>query len=700
VLPAWLDPFAGTGPGDYASANAGRLARSSGRLRVAGELVAFAGAIVAFMATLFRPANPAELAALDGWIFVPGSLGQVPFTSPTSYAVTQADNLSPLTLGLALGLITLMGAGAIIRGRWLLAGLVGAFFLLPWSLVGFDLTLKPLVLPLYGLLLVFRLYRPSTWKLMLLAPLIVVGSPIVIPLFGGIYDQLGRTAQTATYRKIAFADLIANQGKPAQETTANGKPVVRVTSLSGLSAPALAMPYVMAQEYALRGDASAAASALDEAAMRGFRPNAFDKRRMDAIEDYAANQGARGPLRQSSVRAAYETRAFLAWIGFVASLVLVAAGMASRILTGHMARRAGRIDDAEDRLRTALASKQAHDLAPRSGHGSGPQPSPAVFDSQATMAAMSRRIRAYAKATGWLAAVASVCTLGWWWYRLPQAASNTAFERIELVSEVVKFAREAEQSGLSEGAISDATRLYVLFAALFLYFTSLPIIKSRRYQIGMALAGALYCFVLPNVFFPHSGNTVALSELRPDLRASLTALVASDLSASPGAASKAGSLSATSEMTGAGIMLPQAASSAAAYTLAQIAYLENRPADAAAMLNRMSDRSIIRQRSTEQRTDLMIEWVVAHGQPAPAWLSSPKSDRPTAFGRSLAAALSIIATAAAVAMLLPLGLLGYARHRRSRIKALVSERQGGQFDNDATARQRLMRIGERGPVPG
>jgi hypothetical protein len=693
ALPAWLDPFAGPSPGDYASGNAGRLARASGRLRVAGELIAFAGVIAMFMATLFWPANPAELAALEGWIFVPGSLGQIPFTSPSSYAITPAVDISPLTINLALLTLTVMGAGAIMRGRWLLAGLVGAFFLLPWSLLGFDLTLKPLVLPFYGALLAFRLCRPLTVKLALLVPVLVVGTPIAINLFGSIYANLGRTPETAAYRKIAFADLAANQGKPAQEAVPDRKPVERLTSLSGLSPLAAAAPYVMAQEHALRGDAPAAARALDEAIARGFLPNRLDRQRIDAIERYAANEGALGTVRQSAVQAAYGSGLLLAWIAFAGGLALAAVGPASSFLADRMARRAKRIDEAEDHVRSAQAAQQVFSFATRSGRDAGQRPSSAVFDSQTMMAAMSRRIRAYARAAGWMAAAATLCALGSWWYWLPPAASNSAFRKIELVPEVLKLAHTAGQSGITTGGLSDGVLLVIWLGALFAYFCSVLIIKARSYRLGTALAVALYSFVLPSPFFPNSGSLVALSDLQPGLRAQLMALGTAELAPS-------GGLSRTFAMIETGKAPLQADSAAAAYTLAQIAYLENRPADAASMLNRMLDRSIIRARRTEQRTDLMIEWAVAHGQPAPAWLASPQRERPTAPARSLARALSIVAIAAAAAMLVPLGLLGYAWHRRKRIEALVAERQGGRFDSDGAARRRLTRLVSRTPMPG
>lgn len=693
AFPAWLDPFAGLTPGDYASGNARRLARASGKLRVAGELIAFAGVIVMFMATLFWPANPAELAALEGWIFIPGSLGQIPFTSPSSYAITPAVDISPLTINLALLTLTVMGAGAIMRGRWLLAGLVGAFFLLPWSLLGFDLTLKPLVLPFYGVLLAFRLCGPLTIKLVLLVPALVVGTPIAINLFGSIYAKLGRTGETAAYRKIAFTDLAANQGKPAQEAVPDRKAVVRVTSLSGLSPLAPAAPYVMAQEHALRGDAPAAARALDEAIARGFRPNRLDQQRIGAIESYTANQGALGTTRQSTVRAAYGSGLLLAWIAFAAGLILAAVGPASSILAERMARRAKRIDEAEGRVRSVQVTQQASSLTARSGRDAGQRPLSAVFDSQTTMAAMSRRIQAYARAIGWIASAVAVCALGSWWYWLPPAASNTAFEKIELAPEVLKLARAAGQSGITTGGLSDGVLLFIWLGALFSYFCSVLIIKALSYRLGMAITVALYSFVLPSPFFPNSGSLVALSDLQPDLRARLVALGTAELAASPG-------LSRTFPMIETGKAPPQADSAAAAYTLVQIAYLENRPADAASMLNRMLDRSIIRARWTEQRTDLVIEWIVAHGQPAPAWLHSPQRERPTASARSLARALSIIAIAAAATMLVPLALLSYVWHRRTRIEALVMERQGGQFDIDGAARQRLTRIVSRAPMPG
>ncbi len=120
-------------------------------------------------------------------------------------------------------------------------------------------------------------------------------------------------------------------------------------------------------------------------------------------------------------------------------------------------------------------------------------------------------------------------------------------------------------------------------------------------------------------------------------------------------------------------------SSAAAFTLAQLAYLEDRPTDTAAMVGRVVDRTVLDPRGVDDlvpsnRLALMREWVHAHGETVPATSSrayvsiSPEATRRVA-SLSLGASLGLLVLAAVT-----LYLMIFASRRRNLIGELVDMR--------------------------
>jgi hypothetical protein len=116
--------------------------------------------------------------------------------------------------------------------------------------------------------------------------------------------------------------------------------------------------------------------------------------------------------------------------------------------------------------------------------------------------------------------------------------------------------------------------------------------------------------------------------------------------------------------------------SVAAYTLAQIAYLEDRPAEAGHMLAKITDPGLLTALIHHQRVEVMSDWAAAKGYPlsheakAPSYLLIPMR-----FTRHVAHVLFGLGLAVAMLALVPLGLLAIAETRGRRIRALVDERR-------------------------
>jgi hypothetical protein len=124
---------------------------------------------------------------------------------------------------------------------------------------------------------------------------------------------------------------------------------------------------------------------------------------------------------------------------------------------------------------------------------------------------------------------------------------------------------------------------------------------------------------------------------------------------------------------------PPVEPSVAAYTLAQIAYLENRPAEASRMMASVGDADARIGRVHRQRADIMREWVAAKGYPVPQPAATTvRLSIPMSFTRQLAHLLFGFGLAVATLAVLPLGLLAVAGTRSRRIRALVDERHQSQ----------------------
>jgi hypothetical protein len=681
------------------SAASHQLDQASQRIRLAGELTAFVGLMLAFVAIHFLPADPAQLKELEGRNFIPALIAEhLPFNDPPA-SRTYVD-MTSTEIGIdnaAIWFIALAGFLAILRERWVFAGLISGFWLIPWSLFDYHFTPAPIVLYLYAIFAFFRLYRPSRPVRLVLFPVIIVAGPMIIKsysfLFVGALTDSDRPR--AEYRMVRVSELAENQGKAARETDANGKEIVRAFTLLGLDArgPAqrAAMAYVAAQEYALRGDPAAAAAALEEAARLGFAPEPYNQKRIQAIRNHVTAAGALGPEASHGLLSQYRIRLTIAWcaaaIGFLMGLI----GPFADVIATRIGKRAKRIAEAQGRLSTERPASGQEGAAGRFGRRQGSEaiPSIAALDGEAIVGEIALRMRRYGIAAAALAALALVSFYGSYFFWLPNADSNTAFQTVALVGGAVRLAWKA---GLPTFEDAEWARVMLFHASIIGLLGWLLFARKHRRLVLVVLVTILAMVNVGSIALgDRPAHPVSAADLDPNLRAILRQSL--ENTAERGEARKhAGHLSLKpnsalptfrdifpaidSQAAGNPVVIE---GSVAAYTLAQIAYLEDRPAEAARMLARIANPDVLTARIHRQRADLIAEWVAAKGHPLPPEARGLPLSIPMSITRQLAHALLGTGGVSAALSILPLLLLIVAQTRRRRIGSLVAERRRSQM---------------------
>jgi hypothetical protein len=225
--------------GPYESA-ARRLQGVSERIRLAAELAAFVGLMIGFVACVYWPDHPTTLDELGARIFVPAFLAETLPIDSSRARLTSFD-LTSTEIGITNGvvpLIALVGLIAILRGRWVFAVMITAFWLFPWSWFGYHLLPSPFVLCYYALCASFRVFRPSWRWCIVLVPLGVLAGPSVMrtiapPFFAAAWDA---DRPRAEYRIVEVSDLVRSARGPEGERRANRKAPVSVSDFLGLQA--------------------------------------------------------------------------------------------------------------------------------------------------------------------------------------------------------------------------------------------------------------------------------------------------------------------------------------------------------------------------------------------------------------------------------------------------------------------------------
>lgn len=678
---------------DYAAAASRSLGRASGQWRLVGDLLAFAGVLIAFLVTLFWPDNPADLAQLDGAIFIPGDLASDLGLDAPAFANVRhfVETVALDTKNSVVPAVTLLGFVAVLRSRWLLAALVAGFFLFPWSLLGYRLTMAPVILCTLIFLALFRIYRPSGRMLIGLIVVAVVAGPFIFSVAGALFNSAlgGAGAPKIVYKRVAFANLDALQTS-AGEQPGSGRAAVQTPSLLPVMArsPHPGAPYVAAQEAALRGDAATARTMTTRLRDNGFVPNRFDQMRVDEIEQYAVAAGQDGQQAAQALNSTYRNKAAIAWVIYVIGLAFALAGPFVDLLANAIERRSVRLGEAIERLRRGRTASAVQLKAQTS--------SIAASDGQAIIAAMSRRIVWYRIAAGAALGLAAVSVGAAWLYWLPPADANTAFDQVGIVAGARAFAESSGLAGQPHFSLADAVwSMMFPFGFIVVAILAAAIFRQavRPLLAGVALV-ILAAQIQPQMPTGRAWQEVAAADFTPQIRAYLHQQAVSgetpELPArrhqdvvshlrpsvtlpsfsviAPKEPAVAARPSAASKSTYAAVD-----SSAAAYTLTQLAYLENKPKDAASMARLIRIPETIAADVHRQRLMIILDWLEAHGEAtAKSFVPQDLADGMGAtrrFGRTLLLAAVILTCLA----LVPICLAAYAGRRRSRIGELVRQ---------------------------
>ncbi|MBB2754375.1 UNVERIFIED_ORG: hypothetical protein GGI57_005110 [Rhizobium aethiopicum] len=661
-----------------------RLGRRSYLLSLLAQGSAFAAFMLLVAAAYAWPSDPADLRMLDGSIYVLDG-----FTNALALAGIKSTDSSVQTglwtlpdhVHYVSFILALATAGMIVRGRWLFTGLAVAFFLIRLGLFGRAELLAPFAFALFAFIaLVF--HAPLSRRAII--AIVAVGIP-GIPVAGSLmYDFSRHLSARPTYEKyrvIRPSDLPASVYQAAAD--AKGDHLVQ------RDGNATIMAYFLAQAEAFRGNSAATAAALDKLETSGFLLNNFDQARFQAIRNFALASGGFGPQAREKFLADNAAQSQKAYLLLSAALIFAIAAPLTNGLGWWVARRSRRVLSIERELEQRRADlpgaiKRAAGVFGSRIANKLPKPS-SIANGERAIEAIASRARGYLLFVLSLLAFAALSAFGAYWIWLPEAADNTAFHFVALAGSAADF---AQQNGVAVIAGADEWTVGPFLLTWLKYPICLAAIvlatRRSRYLGAVAAMAFVAFFAIDDYrFAQHSRREALPQQFSQRLRSELDLAAGranGGLIAPPQPVTDSlrgldvslrGSIAA--ENKSASPAAPMAIdASLAAYTLAQIAYLEGNVVDAAKFLNQVNDLKVLYAGVHCERLALMRDWVSANGYTANAmdWLNADFPSLVRRLGRWLLT-LSIGSLALA-AVVTPLVAIAVARRRR--IEALLEER--------------------------
>lgn len=650
----------------------------------------FIGAMLLFTAACSWPADLSDLGSLHNTIYVLQAFSKdLTFSDPKAPVNTVATGLSTFPYPaqmIAAVLVVVGGVFAIIKRRWLFAGLAAAFLLFPWGLFGIYLPMAPFALTLFAIV-GFLFHAPVSRRVIIaVAVLATLASPLIVGLVSDVSRHFGVRNSYSDYRVINYDDLVANEGRPPSDLDANHKQIIRTSTLknSGIAKGA-PEAYALAQEETLRGNAEQAATALAIVLASNFPQNAFDQKRLQAIHDYVAISGALGPEAHDRLLNETSERSQRAILLSVFGVLLLAGVPLTNALSWRLARRGKRVDKLEEELQRHRSSSIQNDkTARRSTFGlvaSAIRLRPAsLAEGERAIGEIEGRLRFYFFAAVTLLGLAIVLALCAYRIWLPDPASNTAFQTVSLVSAIAEMAKKTGAHFTFSSDDPTITSMLISWGSTGLCIAAVVIATRRSRLLGAvaAIAAAIYVGLAHIAISPHSRYEIALNEIPSDLIDRLRSEVEAQARRSGNIIELANGLRGGISALKAGPATdekPADFGSAAAYTLAQIAYLEGRASEASVYLNDIERIDAFRPDVHRERLALLVGWVSANGYPVAndKWFAGDDAVRSLirSAGRWLICG-SLISLALAI---LVVPLFAIASTRRSRIEALIEERQ-------------------------
>ena len=650
-----------------------QLENRGARALLIGELVGFAGLLIVFVAGVLWPADPAGLDVLKGLIHIPDILRDaIPFSDPKAWSrevYTHVREVQPNNLGIPL--IFFLGLAAVVRRRWLLAGLCAGFFLLPPPLVGLAF---PAGFPMAILLGVAAALRQVRLEGKARVAFIAAGTmllPVLLVMFLSIVPSR-QDGEKAPYLTIRFTEL----AESGDGQGARGKTVESIVARSAAQSGAKA--FALSQEQALRGEAEAAMASLARAQAAGFPHNRFESRIVEAIRDYSIASGGEGEAARTAMIERFRTRLIGTWIVLWIGLVVGLAAPFGDIIATSIRRRVDRIEAAKAELggKRPSTGKAAIPFSGSAGDASGSLTSIAAADAEQIVGAMSKRIHFYRVSAMFLGWIMLFCLWRYWIFHLPPADSNTAFDMVGLSGWTV-FLGDALGVGNLHGQNGSGLINFPVDPFSLLTVVPYALLFVRQYRVVGLCALIVIAFLQLHRFdapLRDPANPVAAQQMVPGFRQALERVAVSG--SDRGGKEKIGAV--LSDTTGRPVeysMPVRVDASNANYVLAQIAYLEDRPEDAAKYLGRDIDAGLLDGLIHRQRLDLMREWVSVQGYGVPPNVANLELRRPMSFARRSGNAFLAAAGAASLLLIVFLALLTIAGRRRGRIAELVEMRR-------------------------
>lgn len=628
-----------------------------------------------FAAACMKPSDPNDLRMLDGSIYVLDAFTNALALTEVKSAVVSVP-IGSMPFGqlaqMVSGILAVATVFTVIKGRWFFTGLTAAFFLIPWGLLGQSLYFAPYALALFAFIAVAFHAPLSRRAIIAFVAVGLLASPLIFGLIFDLSRHVGVPETYARYRVIRFSELPSNADQSAD---ADGDAKIA--------------PYFLAQVAALRGDAAAAAAALDRLEASGVPQNNFDRARFQAIRNFTLASGGFGPEAREKLIADNAAQSQKAFLLLLAGLLFGIAAPLTNGVSWLVARRSRRVSSIERelehrRVRLPDALKKAGRLFGTSIAKKSVQ-SPSVANGERAIEAIASRARTYLLISLSLLTFAALSALAAYWVWLPDAEKNTAFHFVALAGNTADY---AQQDGVTViVGVGDWTGWSIAINWLKYPACIVAIVLATRRSgyLGVFTAVVfLACLALQNVQLAQHSRREALPSQFSQLLRSTLKLAADRSTVAPGnnpqpntqgfqglALNLRGSIAAdknTPSSVGRATVDP----SLAAYTLAQIAYLEGEAGDASHLLSQIEDVKDLHPDVHRERMAIIRDWVSANGHTAPEmdWFSADLASLVRQLGRWLLA-LSVVSLALAV---LVTPLIAIAVARRNRIEALIEER--------------------------
>ena len=688
------------------------------------DILLFVGLVSVLLLVVYMPPDPASFPTQSDIIMIPAVLSEIAAFSDPPLKSIPLSEVSHVPFDYAGITITFAGLLAAIRQRWLFVIAAALFLIFPWSFFGFSMKMAAGCLSILGVVSAVKLisHRSKWFTVGAVAAAIVFPGPALL-LVGGISTLVPRMQdQQAPYHSIRFDKLKKAEARLAGGEVAPGVVGTLAALHPTTDAERAALGFAMAQEFVLRGKLPEAAEALRSA--KGPYPNkgARDEKMISAIENHLSALGTLGATAKTNVMKEYR-RQFLVWrMYYIPGELVLLLGIGIDILAYLFRRRAQRID----RLGNQLVTAQA---IPSFGSEPGPL-SPTSFsllDAEKVVEQLSGRMRIYRFALIVFGVAAAFAISIRYIFIIPEAASNTTFGDVALVSSrIATFVNK-----MSEGAVSqvrfnpfDENEYYIVGGMIVLGVGMLLFRKTRVYVLPAAAVLLTISLTSSLAIQPVHAPTAARELFTQEVRAVLAKAIDAPLPA-PDTDSKSvyrmhftvnesfNSLaiemmedehksgnqagSKTIVMPGSTAMRPESVATlldragiepnsahagidpiSAAFALVQLAYLDNDALMAAKHLRTLDAMPPPKFLFARERIDIVREWASTQGQTVEPTRKAQLSTMPLTTMRWIAEMAGFVLAGTLMVGAIPLAMMLFAWNRKRQIVQL-SDRHRQEF---------------------